>query len=1154
MKLCGLLPLLQNIPAYQELLRRVGRGRINLLDSAKPYFLASLAQDLDLPLLFLTPRPESARELFEEIQSYLPDETQAFLFPAVESLPYERLSPDSTTLQQRLKVLFNLCREKNSALVITSLPAVAWKTVSVGDFCGACWEVRRGMEADLRKLLGYLQSLGYRLEEVVETPGMMARRGGILDFYSPSNELPVRLEFFGQEIESLRYFDPVTQRSISLADSATIAPAQEVLPSRTGEFFPELDFSSCTSPLRGRIKEEMEWLFEGKSFEGMEFYAPLFEQDTLIDYFSESSLIVLDHSELIQAELKSFESRAEEIRKGKIERGELPYNFPRPHLTREELEEKLKERPILRLEDFEESLPLTPAPHYSGRLSAFLKEVPRRLEKRERLVLVSQRAERLAELLSQENVLVTPRQKLEKPPPPGSLTLFQGVVGSGWEMDGLILLSDAELFGLAKPPPRPGYRRRSKEEKLLLSELSPGDYVVHIDHGIARFSGLTRFNLEGIEREYLILEYAEGDRLYVPSDGLDRLSRYVGPSDRPPSLTRLKTQDWARTKRRVKKEAEELAKDLLELYAARSLSPGISFSSDDLWQHELEASFPYPETPDQLEAAWEVKKDMEIQKPMDRLICGDVGYGKTEIALRAAFKAVRDGWQVALLVPTTVLAQQHFNTFKERLQPFPVRTELLSRFRSRRQQQEVVEDLKAGTVDICIGTHRLLQKDIAFKNLGLVIVDEEQRFGVAHKEKLKRLRKEVDVLTLSATPIPRTLHMALSGIREMSSMETPPEGRVPTKTHVGERSEELIREAILRELERGGQAFFVHNRIWNIGRVTQELKELVPEARIGIAHGRLREEELERTMLDFLERRLDVLVCTTIVESGLDLPNVNTLIVNQADKLGLTQLYHLRGRVGRGVVQAHAYFLYEHGKQLTELVRRRLRTILEASSLGSGFRIALRDLEIRGAGSLLGPEQSGAIGAVGFELYSQLLSEAVEKLKAEREGKPRTRRPTFPTIDLPLSAHLPEEYVPGLGARLALYQRLAGAHHAQEVDEIKEELKDRFGKLPLPVKNLLSLARLRVWGSQAGIKAISSQGRQLILWPSQGAKPGPTWEEFHPAVRVGRNQLRLDLRVAGEGWPGLLEETLKTLALHQPFRNSKPATGDMHEKLGLGKF
>ncbi|MEE8346896.1 MAG: transcription-repair coupling factor, partial [Dehalococcoidia bacterium] len=713
------------------------------------------------------------------------------------------------------------------------------------------------------------------------------------------------------------------------------------------------------------------------------------------------------------------------------------------------------------------------------------------------------------------------------------LALVQGSLPAGWRLseDGveLTLITDTEVFGFAKQrrrAPRKGINREA-----FLAELSPDDYVVHIDHGIARFAGLVRMAVEEHEREYLELRYAEGDKLFVPTDQVDRVSRYVGPSDHEPRLTRLGSGDWQRAKRRVKQAVQALAQDLLALYAAREVLPGHSFNADTPWQAELEASFPYVETADQLEAIAEVKRDMEQPRPMDRLVCGDVGYGKTEVAIRAAFKAVMDGRQAALLVPTTVLAKQHYHTFRERLGAFPMRVEMLSRFRSDAEQREVVEGLAQGTVDIVIGTHRLLQKDVQFKDLGLVIIDEEQRFGVAHKEHLKQMRRDIDILTLSATPIPRTLYMALGGIRDMSTMETPPEERLPIKTYVSEFDDRLVREAILRDLERGGQVYFVHNRVHNIEMIARKVREIVPEASVEIAHGQMPEHDLERVMAEFVEGSIDVLVCTTIIESGLDIPNVNTIIVNQADKLGLSQLYQLRGRVGRGAHRAYAYLMYDRKRQLTEHAQKRLQTIFEATELGAGFQIALRDLEIRGAGNLLGPEQSGYMAAVGFDLYCRLLAESVERLRAMKKGEapPLPREGPEVTIELPLTAHLPQSYVPDLNQRLALYQRMSDTTDPREVESIGQELVDRFGQPPPPVRNLLFIILLRTLAVRAGVQAIMTEDGQAVVRLKEGSHvPREALETRAPkGVQPGRTLVRVEL---GNAWRGRLRQTLDALA------------------------
>jgi transcription-repair coupling factor (superfamily II helicase) len=754
------------------------------------------------------------------------------------------------------------------------------------------------------------------------------------------------------------------------------------------------------------------------------------------------------------------------------------------------------------------------------------------VEQRQRVFVVSHQANRLAELLQKEDIHTSPSSQIEQIPPPGSITVLQGSLDGGWLLDDrLTLITDVELFGFVKQP-RAG-RKRPIPHQWFLPQLAPGDYVVHVDHGIARFHGLARRPSDGTEREYLVLEYAAGDKLYVPTERIDRVSRYIGAGDQAPHLSRLRTPEWQRIKKRVKESVAEIARELLDLYAAREVAPGFAFSADSLWQQELEASFPYMETPDQIEAIMTVKEDMEKAKPMDRLICGDVGYGKTEIALRAAFKAVMDNKQVAILVPTTVLAQQHLITFTERLQTFPLRVEMLSRFCPPEKEREILEGLANGTVDMCIGTHRLLQKDVTFRDLGVVIIDEEQQFGVVQKEKLKQIRREVDTLALSATPIPRTLHMSLTGIRDMSIVETPPEERLSVQTYVGVYDGTLVRQVVLRELERNGQIFFVHNRVQSIAWAASKLQDLVPEARIAIAHGRMPEEQLEKVMTDFIAGKYDILMTTTIIQLGLDMPNVNTLIIDQADRFGLAQLYQLRGRVGRGINQAYAYFFFDKGKQLTPQAYKRLRTIFEATELGSGFGIAMKDLEIRGAGNLLGVKQSGHIAALGFDLYCQLLAEAVEELKAKQTGEARRgivagEAKELPGISLPLDAHIPEEYVPNLNTRLSLYHRLARFEHIEEVEDLAREFKDRFGPLPQPVENLLYIVKIKVLATRAEVSSVSTQGRQIVIKPQTDGRRLVVSSPVDGAVKIGATQIKLDTRLLGGGWPGVLEEILRS--------------------------
>jgi transcription-repair coupling factor (superfamily II helicase) len=992
------------------------------------------------------------------------------------------------------------------------------KTIPQGDFVTACHILEPGMAAEPLELLRRWQSMGYETEDVVEVPGQMSKRGGIIDVFPPSSQLPVRIEFFGNQIEGMRCFDPESQRSTSPVSSLIIIPAKE--------FGPMAD-------------------------------SPGVVTGSILDYLGDDALLVLDDPEGIELAVTRLNEEAQELRATKIEKGELPEDVPSPNLTWDELESEMKGKrrvALLNAVSYQLSatnngqvLPFVTTQSFGSQLERFLKTARQMVEQRQRVVVVSHQANRLAELLQKEDIHTSPTSQIEQIPPPGSITVLQGSLDGGWLLDDrLTLITDVELFGFVKQP-RAG-KKRPIPHQWFLPQLAPGDYVVHVDHGIARFHGLTRMSSDGVEREYLVLEYAAGDRLYVPTERIDRVSRYIGAGDQAPHLSRLRTPEWQRTKNRVKESVAEIAQELLDLYAVRQLAPGFAFSGDSLWQQELEASFPYVETPDQIEAIMTVKEDMEKAKPMDRLICGDVGYGKTEIALRAAFKAVMNNKQVAILVPTTVLAQQHFLTFTERLQTFPLRVAMLSRFCPPEKEREILESLANGTVDICIGTHRLLQKDITFKDLGLAIIDEEQQFGVVQKEKLKQIRKELDTLALSATPIPRTLHMSLTGIRDMSIVGTPPEERLSVQTYVGAYDAALVRQVILRELERNGQVFFVHNRVQSIALAAHKLQGLVPGARIAIAHGRMPEEQLEKVMTDFIAGKHDTLVTTTIIQLGLDMPNVNTLVIDRADRFGLAQLYQLRGRVGRGINQAYAYLFFDGRKQLTPQAHKRLRTIFEATELGSGFAIAMRDLEIRGAGNLLGVKQSGHIAALGFDLYCQLLAEAVEELKAKQAGQATksviaSEAKQSPSISLPLDAHIPAEYVPNLNIRLSLYHRLAKVEHIEEVGDIAREFQDRFGPLPEPVDNLLYIVKIKVLATEAKVSSISTQGRQIVIKPQTADSPlkacpelsrrirgvvGVMSKYIEGAVKIGATQIKLDTRLLGDRWGLVLEEILSS--------------------------
>ena len=774
---------------------------------------------------------------------------------------------------------------------------------------------------------------------------------------------------------------------------------------------------------------------------------------------------------------------------------------------------------------------------YGGRLRAFVLDCRRALKNRERVVIVTAQARRMAEVLSGESILrdeaihVSPGTNIQAPPDAGTVTLIQGQLVEGWQSRSLALsvYTDTEIFGWSRR--RNALRRKPFTPASFLAEVNPGDYVVHQEHGIGRLEGLVKLNMTGVEREYLLIQYAGTDKLYIPTDQLDRVTRYISMGEAVPALSKLGTTEWTRVKSKVKESVQDIARELLRLYSEREASKGFAFSpdSEQPWLQELEDAFPYEETPDQIRAIEEVKADMERPRPMDRLVCGDVGYGKTEVALRAAFKAVLDQKQVAILVPTTILALQHFNTFKERLEAFPVRVELLSRFRSEKEQKQVLEDLALGKVDIIIGTHRVLQKDVVFLDLGLLVVDEEQRFGVAHKERLKQLRHEIDVLTMTATPIPRTLHMSLVNLRDMSVIETPPQERLPIRTTIREYDEGLIREAILREIDRGGQVFFVHNRVQGIQVIAQKLQRLVPEARFVVGHGQMAEDQLERVMMDFSSGEYDVLISTTIIENGLDIPNANTIIVNNAAYFGLAQLYQLRGRVGRATQQAYSYFLYNKDAKLTQIQEKRLRAIFEATELGAGFRIAMKDLEIRGAGNLLGAEQSGFMNSVGFDLYCKLLAEAVQEV----QGKQVETAPASASVDLPLDSYLPDEYIGDRTLKVNFYQRLANLSRPEQVDAMSAELNDRFGAPPPPVQNLLAMVRLKVEAAALGFEAIALKDNEVILTVRRTIVPNriALYRRFRNEARVQQGVIRIPRRLFGTNWFEQLRELLPAITM-----------------------
>ncbi|NOZ48834.1 MAG: transcription-repair coupling factor [Chloroflexi bacterium] len=1131
LQLAGLLPVLQDIRAFRSLCAQISQGQmpqhpLGILAAARSYVAAAFGQTLHRPIVLLTARPETARLLVEQLQVWLGAEAgRVYHFAPPEALPYERVAWSRETRQARLAVLTALAQLNKPGLPAPAAPPIVVSPVrALVQQCPSLPTFQRYLRRlhlhdiiDLQELMTRWLRAGYRRESVVGEAGVFSLRGGIIDIWPPNAALPVRIELWGNEVDSIRRFDPSTQRSISgaMLDHVLVAPGSEAILDRgrqAAAAVQALDTSSCHPPAQFDLERDSDHLASGTAFRGMEFYIPYLSHrpTSILDYLPDSALLLIDAAADVAATALDLEGQAKQIKDDLCKRGDLPPAFAASSLPWQSLRSQIEARePIVlgqgKLDGHSTSVgsPLGrmfhPGPRWGGQLKRVLQKTQVQAQAQNRVVLVTRQAARLADLYQEQfaadgrsQPAPTVQHELVQAPAAGSISLIQGQFDEGWRLtnqsQSLDLLTDAEVFGWGKARRRRSRPRPAAPESLF-ADIHPGDYVVHIEHGIGRFMGLTKIDVNGVERDYLHVEYAQSDKLYVPVHQADRLARYVGPRDASPQLHRLGTAEWSQVKARAKRAVADIAEDLLALYAQREAQSGYAFSPDSEWQQELEASFPYIETEDQLVAIEAVKEDMERAHPMDRLICGDVGYGKTEVALRAAFKAIVDGRQVAVLVPTTILAQQHFKTFQERLRAFPVEVHMLSRFRTRKQQQATLDGLALGTVDVVIGTHRLLSKDVEFKNLGLLIIDEEQRFGVRHKERIKQYRSQIDVLTLTATPIPRTLYMSLTGVRDLSTIDTPPEERLPVHTFVQFYDETLIRNAILRELDRNGQVFFVHNRVRGIEQIANRIRKLVPEATVVVGHGQMPERKLEKTMLAFAAGEFDVLVCTTIIESGLDIPNANTILINRGDTFGLAQLYQLRGRVGRGAQRAYAYLLYDKNKPLSSEARQRLDAIQEASELGAGFRIAMRDLEIRGAGELLGARQHGHIAAVGFDLYVRLLAQAVEELRDE--GKLPTgafdagvlAEPLGPTVqlDLPLEAGLPHDYVTDDALRLQLYRRVASLNTPGELDDMMQELEDRFGSLPEPARQLLFQVKVKMLSARAGVRAIGRDRDQLVV-------------------------------------------------------------------------
>ena len=1131
-----LINTIRSLSQYKALLRTMQENTtlpgLGLPRAARLPLLTALHEDLDQVILLITDRADHALNLFDELDFWVGD-VPRFHFAEPNPLFYEQAEWGTATRRERLHALTGLARyhlpfvdkPQKPPVLVTSARSLMTRTLPRRDFLKACKRLSVGQEIQPEPLLRSWAGIGYQRVNTVLEPGQFSHRGGLLDIWPPVEKHPVRLDFFGDEIETIRRFDPASQRTVDKLDSVLITPAREFLQPDQSDMLDHVDQSDQLS----------------------EFHIPLLHRTpaTLLDYLPQKALVLIDDISMVADVANDVEEQALKFRQESVVEGTLPGDFPIPYLTWSELEDTVQTRTWLELghstsvandPDLVDDLAscFSIGERFGGRLKPFMDYLGGLVDEGEHVLVVSRQSPRLQELWGES------REAVEGDNPAfEEASLSEGFIIQDGEIS-THLITDSEVFGWERPRPRMRQRQVAEAPESLYADLLEGDYVVHIDHGIGRFGGLVQRQLEGTEREFLAVEYQGDAILYVPVHQADRLTRYVGPDGGTPSVDSLGGQGWHESKKRVKEAVQKVADELLELYAHRQVIQGFAFSKDSAWQKELEDSFPYVETEDQATAITDIKQDMERPRPMDRLLCGDVGYGKTEVAVRAAFKAVMDGKQVAMLVPTTVLAQQHYDTFCQRLAAFPVKVEMLSRFRTHREQNGILLGLALGEVDIVIGTHRLISADVQFKDLGLAIIDEEQRFGVTHKEHLKKLRTEVDVLTLTATPIPRTLYMALTGVRDISNLNTPPEERLPIITHVGPYTPKLVRQAILRELERGGQIFFVHNRVHTIEAMQAHLRNLVPEARVGIGHGQMPETQLAGVMRQFTAGEIDILLSTSIIESGLDIPNANTLIVDRADTFGLAQLYQLRGRVGRGAMRAYAYFFRHRKLPPTIEGQQRLEVIAENTQLGAGYSIAMRDLEIRGAGDLLGTRQHGYIAAVGFHLYTRLLADSVRRIRAAVGT--HLPAPVSPfdalnlplampvNVDLPLVVGIPAEYIPDQDLRLRLYRRIADLRDESEIDAIASEFNDRFGMLPEILQNLLYQMRIKLRAEKIGLVSVIMENGQIVLRypPAADGSPPLRLRDLGPAIRTGKNAYWLTFGREPD-WPQRLLEVLGQL-------------------------
>ena len=1155
-----------NAPSVEGEIGEKGNGvehpwLTGLRGASVSYLLEALATDLvDKSFLIVLPSHHEAEKVVQDLPAYGLED--ALFFPEWQNSLYDGISPPKNLVADRMACFHQLFGGQRT-VIVTSIKALMYKIPPESALKSVFRTLNVNDEITPEEVIELLVRSGYNRVELVEVKGEFARRGDILDVYPLISDTPFRLDFFGDEIETIRLFDPTSQRTIEQCESLTLTPLSEVIlsPRSLDTWRARADALVQANPapkytnMIGEITQRLE---DGMELEGIELLIPMLyaTPSTLFDYLLRETIVVLVEPIWMARETERLLEHTRELYEKKIESDVFMVSPDELFVPFETVQNACERHSLIQTSTHSPADTDIPAADLSDEASDVREEnqpyvytsaAPIReldfgmqslgLYRGKYQMAIDQIKEwankgYLTNIFCETSKQVTRMEGIlmDRDVPATQTAVKVGSISEGFinESLKLIVMSEDEVFGRTHHPRRP---TTFKEGAPILSliDLKVGDYIVHVSNGIGIYEGIRRFDIDGKPQDFLVVRYASDDMLYVPTYQIDLVQKYIGgrgEDDRGPRLDRLGGTAWQRTKAKARAAIEEMAEELLQLYATRESSEGHAFSIDTLWQQEFEVTFPYEETPDQLKTIEEVKEDMERIRPMDRLVCGDVGYGKTEVALRAAFKAVMDDKQVAVLVPTTILALQHFNTFTERFAPFPVEVEMLTRFRTPAEARVVKAGLAKGTIDIVVGTHSLLSDAMKFEQLGLLVVDEEHRFGVKHKEKIKQLKQTVDVLTLTATPIPRTLHMSLIGIRDFSVINTPPENRLPIRTYVMEYNPDVVRDAILREMDRGGQVFFVHNRVQSIASIANSLQQLVPEARIAVGHGQMAERQLENVMIDFVQYKYDVLVCTMIIESGLDIPNVNTILINRADALGLAQLYQLRGRVGRAQHQAYGYLFFPHARAITEGAQKRLQVIEEFTELGSGFKIALRDLEIRGTGNILGPQQHGHIAAVGYNMYCKLLEDTVKKLKGEEiEETVETR------ISLPVEAYLPDEYVPDSRQKVSLYKKISALKTYGDRKELEEEIVDRYGKIPEPVEMLLEIAELKQLSQKLGADAIVAGGEQikitfdaekLGLDPKAADRCHPTGQTF-----VACSSCSPDGQYGGVSWGNVVTDTKK---------------------------